>query len=240
MEYKAYSFDLDDNLLKLPTSVYLKNEKGEMQEFSTSEFEKIRPNLGKLNLEVTKDSYKSFLDDNQFMIDINNSTKAGSWRNLEKCIVKHSSIFSIITARGLSPLALRRGLKQIIIKNISKDNLEIFKDNFLEKYNIETEDNSIEKVLDIYLDLCRFYPVNNPEIKKRFGTEEMGELKSLAFEEFQGYVNLYVKEKFGEDTIVKIGFSDDSDSHLSKMISHVLQKQGLFFYKTDEEGANLF
>mgnify|MGYP000557168914 CR=1 FL=1 len=40
MEYKAYSFDLDDNLLKIPTLVYLKDKDNNIKEFSTLEFEK--------------------------------------------------------------------------------------------------------------------------------------------------------------------------------------------------------
>lgn len=240
MKYKAYSFDLDDNLLKLPTLIYLKNEKGEMQKFSTLEFEKVRPVLGKLNLEITEDSFKGFASSSQFITDINNSTKAGSWRNLENCIVKHASIFAIITARGNSPESLKAGLKQAILKNISEEQLKVFKDTFLEKYDIEIKDKSTENVLDVYLDLCKFYPVNNKEIREKFGIDDTSELKSLAFEEFRNYVTKYVKDNFGEDAEVKLGFSDDSSSHLNKMVNNILAKEGLFFYKTDESGKNRY
>ena len=236
MEYKAYSFDLDDNLLRLPTLIYLKDENGGVKEFSTSEFEKIRSNLGKLGLRISKDSFEGFRDNEQFIVDINNSVKAGSWRNLEKCIVKHASIFAIITARGHSPLTIRKGLRQAIINNISDEQLEIFVQNFLSKYNIEIDDKSVENVLDVYLDLCKFYPVSDEGIKNKFGSEDISELKFLAFEDFRGYVTKYIKEFFGEDTTVKIGFSDDSSSHLNKMVNNILAKEGLFFYRTDSEG----
>lgn len=240
MEYKAYSFDLDDNLLKLPTCVYLKDENGEIREFSTFDFEKIRLRLDELNLEITDDSFKGFLNDEQFIIDINNSTKAGSWRNLEKCIVKHTSLFAIITARGHSPSILKKGLKQAIMNNISRESLEIFVGKFLEKYDVSVDDESIEGVLDAYLDLCRFYPVKNNEMLERFGSDDVGELKFLAFEEFREYVKAHVRDNFGENVKVKIGFSDDSDSHLNKMVNNFLEKNGLFFYKTEGEGKTKY
>ena len=120
MEYKAYSFDLDDNLLKLPTVVYLKNEADEVVEFSTLDFEKLRPGLKDSGFRVFADSFKAFHDDAQFLRDIEIAVKAGSWDNLVNCVVEHASVFAIITARGHSPVALRNGLKAGIIKNFSK------------------------------------------------------------------------------------------------------------------------
>lgn len=238
MEYKAYSFDLDDNLLKLPTKIYLKDKSGKTKAFSTLEFERIRPNLEELNLKVTKDSFKDFFDDKKFLIDINKATKAGSFKNLEKCVTKHASIFAIITARGHAPKALKKGLKQAILKNISKTQLEKFHKTFSEKYKIKSK--TIEESLDKYLDLCKFYPTNNPEIKKKFGSTDTSELKSLAFEEFQKYIKKYVAKNFGEKTEVKIGFSDDSMSHLKKMVNNILKKHGLFFYRTGDDGKSLY
>jgi hypothetical protein len=240
MEYKAYSFDLDDNLLKLPTLMYLENEKGEVKEFSTLEFEKIRTKLDELKLKITKNSFRNFASDKQFLIDIEKSTKAGSWRNLEKCIVKHTSIFAIITARGHSKETLKQGIKHAIIKNLTKEQLEKFSQNFKTKYSSKINNESIEELLDIYLDLCKFYPVSNEEIKDNFKTEEVGELKSLVFEEFQKYINEHVKENFGQDFKIKIGFSDDSISHLSTMVNNILKKHGLFFYRTDDNGKNKY
>ncbi len=240
MEYKAYSFDLDDNLLKLPTCVSLRDKSNNIQEFSTLEFEKIRPNLEKLNLYITKNSFKQFSDDNQFIIDINKATKCGSWRNLEKCIIKHTSIFAIITARGHSIETIKAGINIAIFKNISKENLEIFRLNFLEKYNIKLKDTSLKNVMSEYLNLCKFYPVNNKEIKKEFGSNDISELKSLCFQEFRNYILKYVKDNFEKDMKVKIGFSDDSTSHLDRMVHDALKKHGLFFYKSDKTGKTRY
>lgn len=232
MEYKAYSFDLDDNLLRLPTKIYLRNEKQEIQEFSTLKFEKIRSKLKKLNLEITKDSFIDFEDDKRFLEEIPKSKKAGSWKKFERCIVEDSSIFAIITARGNSPSIIKKGIKIAILKHIPKNKLIKFSNNFLEKYNLHTKDKSIEHTLDLYLNLCKFYPVNNNQIKKRLKSNEVSELKSIAFREFREYITKYAKEKFGKDIFVKIGFSDDSKTNIDKMINDVLRKEGIYFYET--------
>jgi len=238
MQYKSYAFDLDDNLLTLPTKITLKTPTSKIKKFSTLEFEKIRPNLKQKKLSITPTSFKDFHSDTQFLKDIRSSKKAGSWQNLVNCIVKHTSIFAIITARGHSPEAIREGLKLIIIRNLSKSHLEKFYKKFSELYKIQTK--SPEEALDVYLNLCKFYPVSNSVVKKSLGSTNTEELKSLAFEDFQVYVKEYVKNKLGEETKVTIGFSDDSIFHLKKLVNDSLKKHGLFFYQTTAEGENNF
>jgi len=240
MEYKAYSFDLDDNLLKLPTEISLKQPTGKILKISTLEFEKIRSSLKKLNLEIIPKSFEDFRSDEQFLIDINKSKKAGSWKNLENCIIQHTSIFAIITARGHTPKALKEGLKLAIIKNISKSQLQKFTQKFTTKYKIKSENLTQEEILDKYLNLCKFYPLNNPETIKKFKTKDLGELKALAFEDFQNYIKKHVRENFGKKIKVKIGFSDDSIFHLKKIISSILKKHGIFFYQTSDKGKTSF
>lgn len=240
MEYKAYSFDLDDNLLKLPTKTYLKNKEGKIESFTTLKFEKIRPNLEQLNLKITADSFKDFANDEQFLIDIEKSTKAGSWINLVNCIVQHASIFAIITARGHSPSALKKGMEKAIVKNLTKEQLKKFQETFNQKYKIQDTNKTPEETLKIYLDLCKFYPVTNKEIKTKFKSQDVSELKSLVFEEFRQYVYSYVEETFGKDVKIKIGFSDDSITHLKKMVNDILKKHGLFFYQTKGKSKQNF
>jgi hypothetical protein len=239
MEYKAYSFDLDDNLLKLPTKVKLKNKDGKIVEFSTLEYEEIFPKMGKFGFEVTKDSFSEFYDDEKFLIDLENASLAGSFKNLETCIVKHASIFSIITARGNSPKAIKEGLKKVIVKRLNSEKLEEFKESFIKKYGENYSKNSIDEVLDFYLEMCRFYPVNNKLIKEKFNLKDISELKSRCFSEFRDYVKKHVRENFGEDFEVKVGFSDDSIVHLNKMINDILKEHGLFFFKTKDDGKDI-
>jgi hypothetical protein len=240
MEYKAYSFDLDDNLLKLPTKVFVKDKNNKIKKLSTLKFEKVRTSLDEFGLRLFNDSFNSFRDDKQFLIDIKNSETAGSWKNLVNCMIVHSSIFAIITARGHNPEALKKGLKWAILKYISKSELKKFKNNFSKKYKLITKGKSTSEILDIYLNLCKFYPTSNKQIQKRFKSTDISELKFLAFEDFKKYVKRHVWKNFGKDIKVKIGFSDDSIAHLNKMVNSILKKHGLFFYQTDKGKKNNF
>ena len=243
MEYKAYSFDLDDNLLRLPTLVYLLDKDGKEISLPTYEYEKIRDTLSDEGYSLYEKSFDDFIDDDRFLLDIEDSVEAGSWKNLVKCICKHGSIFSIITARGHSPEALRQGLKGQILKRFNEENISDFKKRLAENFSVNVENKSNEDLLDIYLDFCRFYPITYPEIKKRLnGVKNLSdsELKYVAFQDFQKYVNDFVKEKYGSDCEVKIGFSDDSIIHLKTMINNILKSHGLFFYQTSDEGKSLF
>jgi len=241
MEYKAYSFDLDDNLVSIPTVVYLKDKNENIKEFSTLEFEKIRGNMEELGLREFSDSFLNFDLDEAFFKDLEKSIIAGSWKNLVNCVTKHASVFAIITARRHDKEALRKGIKILIFKNFTKKNFEDFRNSFTEKYKNYKDVKTDEELLDLYLDLCKFYPVNNKETKKELGNDlGTSELKAVAFEDFQKYVNLYVKEKFGDKCKIKIGFSDDSILHLKSIVNSVLKKHGLFFYQTKKEGKESF
>ncbi len=235
MEYKAYSFDLDDNLLKIPSFVYLEDENGNEVKFSTSEFEKIRQDIDKLKLKINKNSFREFKDDKKLMEDIKKSSEAGSWRNLIKCVSKHASIFAIITARGHSPLALREALKYKILEKISEEEMNNFRKQFIEKYPDSVYDKSNEEIFEIYLDKCKFYPVTHKSILKKYKCEDVSELKAKVFDEFYKYIHKYVRKYLGKKTQIKIGFSDDSPHHLNKMINSILEKYGLFFYQTIDD-----
>lgn len=234
MEYKAYSFDLDDNILKFPTKVYLTNQKGKEVEFSTYEFEKNRNNLDKLNLRITENSFRDFKNDEILLKDLKHAKKSGSFRNFKKCILKHTSLFAIITARGHSEKGLKKAIKQIILDNFTQNELEEFKIKYIEKYkkNIKI---SLDEALEDYLDKCKFYPTDNIKIKEKYGIENTSELKLLCFQEFRRYIYDFVKTNFGEDINVKIGFSDDSIIHLRKMMDEILEKENLFFYQTKND-----
>jgi hypothetical protein len=235
MEYKAYSFDLDDNLVKMPTKVSLKDASGEIKFFATLEFEKIRSKMEELGLKLHENSFMAFRDDEQFFRDLEFAEIAGSWENLVNCVAYHANIFSIITARGHHPQTLKAGIKKIIINNFSEEQIEKFKIKFAEKFMYDTGEMTIDEILDIYLSFCKFYPVTHSLIREEFGKDKtVGELKAATFGKFREYVYTFVKEKFGDDVEIKIGFSDDSADNLSNIVNDTLKKQGLFFYHTKE------
>jgi hypothetical protein len=232
MIYKAYSFDLDDNLLLMPSKIYLENQDGKEEIFETLEFEKIRPKLKELNLKIKKDSYKEFTGRRIILKQIKDAKHAGSWRNLVKCISKHASVFSIITTRKHPLKILKKAIKIKILKDFSKKDLENFKINYCKKYNINPKNKQVKRLLSEYLNKCKFYPISNKKIKKKFNWQDLSDLKVECFKDFKKYLINHVKENFGENIEIRIGFSDDSLTHLNKMTSCLKKEDGLYFYQT--------
>ncbi len=241
MEYKAYSFDLDDNLLTLPTKVTLANNQGEKKKYSTKNFEKIRTHLTKNNLKITKESFKNFRDDKEFFKDLKKSKKAGSWKYLLDCIFEKGSIFAIITARGHSKETLRMGLKEKILEDISKEKLKNFVSLFKQKFKDNIKNKTPEEVFDIYLNYCKFYPCTNDLILNKYGKDKtISEIKVAAFKDFRKYIKKYLKENFNESVELQIGFSDDSTAHLSSIANSILKDYGFFFFQTKKSGISEF
>lgn len=240
MEYKAYAFDLDDNLLKMPSLIYLEDENGKEKIFDTLEFEKIRPKLKEMNLQIKKDSYREFKGRKIILKQIDSAKPAGSWRNLIKCISKHASLFAIITTRGHPPRILKKAIKSKILKEFSKRDLEKFKKKYCKRYNLDPKNKSIKRLLSCYLNKCRFYPINNEKIKRKFKVTDLSELKVESFEHFRRYLKRHVKSAFGQNTKIKIGFSDDSLNHLNKMMEKLEKEEGLYLYQTTNNQKKRF
>lgn len=241
MEYKAYSFDLDDNLLVLPTKVILTNNQGNKKLISTKKFEKIRYTLKEKELKITNETFKNFENDENFLEDIKKGKEAGSWKYLIECITKHASIFSIITARGHSPEIIKLGLKEKLLETLSKEQLNQFKRRFKLNYKGNLKNKTIEEIFDIYLKTCRFYPCNHPTIKNKYGDKKnVSELKAILFRDFRKYLQDYVKTNIGDNINIKMGFSDDSLAHLGSVANSVLKDYGFFFFHGKENGISEF
>ena len=131
LEYqkRAYSFDWDDNILFMPTQIYLeKKVKGEWVpvSISTEEFREVRNLIGKEfrypNNNLTQ-AFKDFRDYDAFIRDTKESLRKKSFGpSFNKFIeaLEYGNDFSIITARGNPPQAIKEGIK-IIIDTIFTD-----------------------------------------------------------------------------------------------------------------------
>jgi hypothetical protein len=145
-----------------------------------------------------------------------------AWEDFVEAI-NGGSIFSIVTARGHSPLIIRRAIENMIntnFKGISKKelvkNLRKFRDIAGE------EDMSDSELIETYMDMNKYYPVT-------FGagsaqSPEKGKVEALR--EFQNYVKYLAKQlqkpgMFKNDIsnrfIPQIGFSDDDLRNLEKV-----------------------
>jgi hypothetical protein len=252
---KYYAFDWDDNLMYMPTEIYLKDDKGKSVGMSTEDFAEYRTEIGVDPFEYKGYTIVGFDDeafrdfrvtgDKKFLVDSMKAPIGPAWNDFVEA-VNNGSIFSIITARGHTPSVLKRAVYNLI--NSNKHGLnkkEIVKN--LKKYRelADEDDLTDDELIRVYLDMCRFHPVSfgegsaaNPE-----------ELKVIAMKEFMTYVqNLsrqlqekaFMKNKISNYFIPYVGFSDDDLRNVQTMRKHFTNKDDLKIYHTSKEGKTSY
>jgi hypothetical protein len=214
MEFKkrAYSFDWDDNILFMPTQIYLEKKVGSKWvpvSISTEEFREVRKDIGSLYRYVDKSilkSFKDFRDFGSFIKDTKEALRKKSFGpSFDKFIeaLMYGNDFSIITARGNPPNAIKEGIKLIIDTILTDKQKEMMLSNL--------HGTSIDE----YLSLQDYYPVTSTEFIKDFDADttttnpEVG--KMMALKSFVERVVNAVKKIKNDPTYkgISIGFSDD-------------------------------
>lgn len=244
---KYYAFDWDDNLMYMPTKIYLKDDKGKTVGMSTEDFAEYRTEIGKEPFDYEGHSIVSFDDDafrdfrvpgdKAFLTDAMKAPTGPAWTDFVEA-VNNGSIFAIITARGHTPSILKNAVYNLIKKN--KHGLsekELVKN--LRKYRelADEEDLSDDELVRAYLDMNKYHPVSfgegsaaNPE-----------ELKVKAMKEFMSYVQdlsrklqekAFMKNKISNYFIPYVGFSDDDLRNVQAMKKHFDDETGLDIYHT--------
>jgi len=244
---KYYAFDWDDNLMYMPTKIYLKDEDGKTVGMSTEDFAEYRTEIGKEPFEYEghtivgfdEDAFMDFRvpGDSAFIKDAMRAETGPAWSDFVEA-VNNGSVFAIITARGHTPSVLKNAVYNLIKKN--KHGLsekELVKN--LKKYrDLADEDElSDDELVRAYLDMNKYHPVSfgegsaaNPE-----------ELKVKAMREFMSYVQdlsrklqekAFMKNKISNYFIPYIGFSDDDLRNVQAMKKHFDDESGLDIYHT--------
>jgi hypothetical protein len=244
---KYYAFDWDDNLMYMPTKIYLKDEDGNSVGMSTEDFAEYRSEIGKEPFEYEgstivgydEDAFRDFkvTGDKKFLVDSMKAPIGPAWNDFVEA-VNNGSIFAIITARGHTPSVLKNAVYNLIKKNMHGLNeKEIVKN--LRKYReiADEEDMTDDELLRTYLEMCKYHPVSfgegsaaNPE-----------ELKVSAMRQFMEYVKTlsqrlqekaYMKNKISNYFTPYIGFSDDDLKNVEAMKKHFDDESGLDIYHT--------
>ena len=239
-----YSFDWDDNILKMPTEIVVISDNDEEVGMSTSDFAMYRSKIGKEDFEYkgnlrvgyAEEPFRNFRDTNDpeiFRKDVEKAIRMGNyapaWYDFIECLT-NGSIFSIITARGHESEGMRKGV-EYIIDNLSKSDKHKMHDSllmFLHLYskNPATEKNyesidrfSKSELVSRYLDLCHFVGVSAPSRSGSVSNPE--EAKEHALRDFIRDVNNYAK-KIGYSA--KVGFSDDDPGNVRHMTNALSSK----------------
>lgn len=234
-DLKYYAFDWDDNIVKMPTKILLKNDEGETVLMSTEDFAHYRSKIGKENFEYNgqeivgfdEDPFQNFgtKGDDQFIIDAMMAKPGPAWNDFVEAI-NNGSIFSIVTARGHTPSVLREAVYNYIVSNFNGiSSQELIKN--LKKYREISDDEEVsdKDLIEQYLDLCKFYPVSYNDEE---GAKNPEEAKIRALKDFTRHVKevakhihkkAYLKNKIGNRFVPKIGFSDDDLRNVEKVKS---------------------
>ena len=244
---KYYAFDWDDNLMYMPTKIYLKDEDGNSVGMSTEDFAEYRSEIGKEPFEYEghtivgfdDDSFRDFrvTGDKQFLTDAMKAPTGPAWDDFVEA-VNNGSIFAIVTARGHTPSVLKNATYNLIKKNKHGLNQQELVKN-LRKYRdiADEEDMTDDELIKTYLEMCKWHPVSfgegsaaNPE-----------ELKVSAMKQFMEYVRTlsqklqekaYMKNKISNYFTPYIGFSDDDLKNVQSMKKHFDNESGLDIYHT--------
>jgi len=192
----------------MPTKVYLDKRAGKgwvPVSVSTEEFAQIRGDIGKnfryrdnSITETFKDfrSYESFINDTKEALSKN--AFGPSFNKFKEALI-NTHDFSIITARGNPPTAIKDSIKLIISDTLSDEEKETM------------ENNLGGTTVEQYLSLQDYYPVMSDDFMKEFDTEFVDRIIGLV-------------ERIKDDpefTGVSIGYSDDDIDNVEYVESFI-------------------
>lgn len=216
------SLDWDDNIMRMPTKIYLLDKEGRDVGMSTEDFAEYRGMIGKEQFEYeghtivgySPDALVDFktTGDRKFLEDIETAplVRVG-WEKLRDAI-NNGVIFAIITARGHHP----NTLKKAVLKLISMERGGIDKNQMLNSLRKFRETMKLKPMSDSelvrdYLNRCVFVPVS-------FESDEAAspeELKFQANKNFHDYVSAlsyrlqkkaYFDDQIGDKGPIESGF----------------------------------
>ena len=249
IDLKYYMFDWDDNILHMPTSIYLEKNTGDEwvpHTVTTAEFAIIRNDTDtyrapggdwdKAFVEFHDQGDRgenAFLDDTRRAIDRVMKGEDSPAPSFEKfrLALSEGRLFAIITARAHGAAAIRRGVEYFIETVLTPEEKSSMLKQ-LHKYSLHFDGAdaaaSDEEVLDEYLSINRYQGVTSPRFQEEMGIEIKGAespefAKQLAIQEFVSHVLSLVDGKAG-NLPVSVGFSDD-DAHNVQSIERYLREE---------------
>jgi len=217
-DYKYYAFDWDDNLMYMPTKLFLKAEDGSEVPMTTGDFAEWRDKIGKEDFDYEGKTIVGYAEnpfrmfgvkgDKQFLKDIAAKTTPlatdRSWNKFVEAI-NGGSYFAIITARGHNPLTLENGVKELIkIGRGGLDKNKLIKSLIayekITNANFKADKESKKELLLNYFNNCQFSPVSYGEASA--SNPEQAKVKAL--EEFESKI-----KEINPEGEFELGFSDD-------------------------------
>jgi len=250
---RAYSFDWDDNIINMPTTIkMLKNNGGTWEKFDvgTDEFATIRDNE---NYKLDDEAFGNFINDESFIKDLEkaltDNSYAPSFDKFKEALIYGNPI-SIITARGHKPETLRKGMDLVISYTFTEDELSNMVDNIQQQIP-ELDGTTPEVTLKSYLDSHEYHPVTSSEFTDKFGLEggsaaNPEENKKIALRDYVTKIVAKTSEMVNTNyNKLSVGFSDDDLGNINAIVPFIKEVLQVEFpdvefvvYDTSEGGMN--
>jgi len=202
-----YFFDIDDNLLFLPTKIYLWNaETGQEKAISSGEFAAYQPELGRPGRwqawSVREQTFRDFRDapgtpprDQRFIKDLTAAISGNNWRGPSWPLLEHAARsqrpIAVITARGHQPSTIEEGFKVLAERGLIA---------------------AVPPIVGLY-------PVTNPKVQELIGATDpamtIPSAKKLAIKDAVETA----LDTYGRDPPHRFGLSDDDPANVVLAIS---------------------
>jgi len=250
---RAYSFDWDDNIITMPTTIKMlkKTDVGwEKINVSTSEFSIFRDEE---NYKLDDGAFDNFINEESFLTDLqqalSNNSFAPSFEKFKEALI-YASPISIITARGHTPETLKKGVELIISNTFNEEELSKMIDNIQQIFT-ELEGKEPEIILKTYLDSQDYHPITSEIFTKKFDLEsgsplDPEESKKIALRDYVSKIVAKTSEMVNTQyNKLSVGFSDDDLGNINAIIPFIKEVLQVEFpevkfvvYDTSEGGMN--
>jgi hypothetical protein len=232
IDLQYYMFDWDDNILFMPTMIYLQRN-GEPVNVTTEDFAHVRKDESYKPIDDDWDkAFASFRDPPQGNGDFVGDTKAAisdckfapSYPAFKKALCD-AALFIIVTARGHAAVTIREGVEAFIEEALSAGERKQMLEN-IQKFNqLAGIDIPDDQALERYLGLNSYVGVSSPGFLRVFAADAPDAVGASPEE-----AKTYAVNEFVEDTLkltkkltdanikgISFGFSDDDKGNYAKM-----------------------
>lgn len=239
--FRAYAFDIDNNLRSLDTKMIMRKLNGEVEEISTEEFAKVKKDLkgyGYQSIDFSE-ACINFRKENDdlFIEQMLKSKSAPSWFDFVEC-VNNASLLAWITARGHSREAFKMAFKKMIMSNFhGLDYKSVVRNQraYMSILDIDNLQMTDEDVIDYYISVCKFYGMENKETSLEvLGVSECHDPRTFKPKAFSMFCD-YVAEEFAKvlsnvseenkqillEYGMHVGFSDDDSETVNIIVSNL-------------------
>ena len=238
---RAYSFDWDDNIMMMPTTIKMLKKTGggwESIDVGTEEFALVRNNP---DYKLDENAFSNFINDEAFTKDLekalNTESFAPSFDKFKEALI-YANPISIITARGHKPETLRKGMDLVISYTFNESELADMIDNIQQQIP-ELDGETPEIVLKTYLDSHDYHPVTSSSFTDKFGLDggsaaNPEENKKIALRDYVTKIVHKAGEMVGgKYNKLSVGFSDDDLGNINAIIPFIQEVLQVEFPEVD-------